>query len=649
MTTPVSNAEKLKCSRQRDESFSRLFRSVCGFVLALFLLLLTATAEAAALDLPTNTWVKLSPFPHTPPSPRLGYEGACVWDPKHRVLVRYGGHNQGGGGEQHSEMWTFDPLTAKWTYKQPNIQPPGICCGQQNVFDPLQQRYLRFPSFSGSHGWQWWREIYLNDSSVWSYDLPENKWRNLRPLPTAHPKPLRSAAWDSHHSVAVLFGGETSNEGTIVYDSHRNEWTHKKTSPQPEFRSGGNMAYDEARRSHVLFGSQFNNDAHTWVYNLDANKWTDLKPPLLPPTNKNDAVLAYDSIHRVIIAIVKVSEGKEDNAKSHLETWTFDAGANRWTRMNPVHEPDPSGNRARNLVFAPEINAFLLENRTHPPQGPAEQQVWAYRVGPAAPAPPSVPPPSSPRIVEDIVVSVLSARRVELSWKTSADATVTGYHVERALVEVATEDQLRRLKRQTEPLPTPSVGAITKVGPFKRLTSVALKKPEFTDATVDLEKLQTLAEPPIFERKFNTEQFDPMGKPYRFAVFAYRVRAVNAQGEESGASAAEFTIPSPPQWLFAKEEGATCHLKWAANPEKSLRGYRIYRMTGRYDKDPIRRLSSQPIAATTFHDPAAGSSTSRYYVVAVDALEQEGFPTSPVWCNREWKQFYAPFISEWHQ
>lgn len=137
MTTPVSNAEKLKCSPQRDESFSRLFRSVCGFVLALFLLLLTATAEAAALDLPTNTWVKLSPFPHTPPSPRLGYEGACVWDPKHRVLVRYGGHNQGGGGEQHSEMWTFDPLTAKWTYKQPNIQPPGICCGQQNVFDPL--------------------------------------------------------------------------------------------------------------------------------------------------------------------------------------------------------------------------------------------------------------------------------------------------------------------------------------------------------------------------------------------------------------------------------------------------------------------------------------------------------------------------------
>ena len=57
---------------------------------------------------PTNTWVKRSPLPNTPISPRLGYEGACVWDSKHQLLIRYGGHNQGGGGEQGAEVWTFD-------------------------------------------------------------------------------------------------------------------------------------------------------------------------------------------------------------------------------------------------------------------------------------------------------------------------------------------------------------------------------------------------------------------------------------------------------------------------------------------------------------------------------------------------------------
>ncbi len=617
-------------------------------------------AVSAPLELPLNTWVKLSPLTNTPPSPRLGYEGACVWDAKHQVMIRYGGHNQGGGGEQHSEMWTFDPRTAKWTLKEPNVQPPGICCGQQNVFDPLQGRYLRFPSFSGSHGWQWWREIYLNDSSVWSYDLAENKWRNLRPIPTASPKPLRCAAWDSAANAVVLFGGETSSEGTLVYDAHANAWTHKKPSPQPEFRSGGNMAYDAARKLHILFGAQMNNDPHTWAYSLAENRWTSLKPALLPPTDKNDAVLTYDSVNQVVIAVVKVSEGKEDNAKSRLETWAFDAGANQWTKLNPVREPDPSGSRARNILFAPELNAVLLENRTHPPQGPAEQQVWAYRFAPVAadvrrrsgePVVSGNPPPhvgGYARIVEDITVSVLAANRVELAWKKSGEKGVTGYQVERARVEVATEDQLRRLKRQTEPLAEASVGAITKVGPFQRLTSVPVKESTFTDTTVDLSRPEPLVGAPLYERKFNAEQFDAAGKAYRFAVFAYRVRAVTPGGE-SGASAAEFTLPSSPQWLFSKEEGTTCQLKWAASAEKSLRGYRVYRMNGRYDKDPIPRLTPEPIGATTFSDPEAGKNARRYYVVAVDALGQEGFPSSPVWFEREWKQYYKPFTGEWHQ
>lgn len=631
-------------------------------VLATLLSVVPPDASSAALDLPPNTWVKLSPLTNTPPSPRLGYEGACVWDAKHQVMIRYGGHNQGGGGEQHSEVWTFEPRTAKWTLKEPNVQPPGICCGQQNVFDPQRGRYLRFPSFSGSHGWQWWREIYLNDSSVWSYDLAENKWRNLRPIPTASPKPLRCAAWDSSQDVVVLFGGETSNEGTLVYDSHANEWRFKKPSTQPEFRSGGNMAYDAARKLHILFGAQFISNPHTWAYSLLDNRWTSLQPPALPPTDKNDAVLAYDSVNQLVLAVVRVAEGKEDNAKAHLETWTFDTGANRWTKLNPPREPDPSGSRARNLVFAPELNAFLLENRTHPPTGPAEQQVWALRADnrPADPTPtdrltrnaqgvPYSSVPRKPRLVEDIVVSVLAANRVELAWKKSAEPNFVGYHIERAVVEVATEDQLRRLKRQTESLAEPSVGAITKVGPFQRLTHGPVKLPAYMDTSVDLRQPQPLRDTPLYERKFNAEQFDATGKPYRFAVFAYRVYSVTASGAESGASAAEFTIPSPVQSLFSKEEGATCHLKWTASSEKMLRGYRVYRMNGRYDKDPIPRLTPEPLGATTFSDPAAGKNARRYYVVAVDALGQEGFPSSPVWFEREWKQFYKPFTGEWHQ
>jgi hypothetical protein len=624
---------------------------VITHTLFLALVFTTMFTSGAELTQSTNTWVKRSPLPDTPPSPRLGYEGACVWDNAHRVVIRYGGHNQGGGGEQNAEVWTCDPATARWTLKEPNMSPPGICCGQQNVFDAARRNYVRFPSFSGSHGWQWWREIYLNDSSVWTYDLASNVWRNMRPLPTPRLAPLRCASWDSDNEVVIMFGGEGSREGTLIYDPYANTWAWPKPKAQPEFRSGGNMAYDAARKLHILFGSQFSDDPHTWAYDLKANEWRDLKPAAMPPTDKNDAVLTYDPINKVVLALAKISEGSDESAKHRLETWAFDAGVNSWTKMKPAREPDASGNRARNLMFAPELNLAILEDRPHPPGGLHEQQIWTYRY---AEAKTSAPPPApkshpQPRIVEDIVVSVVSAKQVEIAWVPSSAQDVAGYHVERAPVEVLTEDQLKRLKKQTPPLAEPSVGAIKRIGQFKRLTSGPVREGKFTDATIDLSSREPNSGESIYERNFNAEQFDESGKPYRLAVFAYRVHAVNGRGTESGPSPAGFTIPSPPQWVFAKEEGTTCRLKWSANPEKGISGYRVYRMNGRYDKDAIVRLTGAPISGLAHSDPEAGKVARRYYVVAVDALGQEGFPSSPVWFEREWKRFYEPFTAEWHQ
>ena len=608
-------------------------------------------ATSAVSSLPINTWVKLSPLASTPPSPRLGYEGACVWDAKHQVMIRYGGHNQGGGGEQGSEIWTFDPRTAKWMIKEPNTSPPGICCGQQNIFDPVSGRYIRFPAFSASHGWQWMREVYLNDSSVWTYDLAANKWRNRRPLPTAHPRPLRCASYDADRRVIVLFGGEGSDEGTWTYDPWTNTWTAMKPQQEPAPRSGGNMAYDQKHKLHILFGAQFDNDPHTWAYDLAKNTWRDMQPPEMPPTDKNDAVLTYDSNAGKVLAIAKVTTGKDEEATHRLETWAYDAGENRWTKMNPDREPDPTGNRARQLMFAPQLGVSLLENRAHGKIN--EQQIWAYRLPPAdtaaADKPAAARPQAYPPLVEDVVVSVVDAGRIEISWIAPAGGEITGYLVERAPVEVLSEDQLKRLKSQTPPLASPSVGLIRRVGKFERLTSAPVKETTYTDTTVDLGKKSELVGDPIEERRVHDEELDAAGREYRYGVYAYRVRALDAVGGASGPSPATFTIPSAPQHFFAKEEGTTCQLKWEPNAEKGIVGYRVYRMDGRYNKDPITRLTAEPIAETTFTDPEAGKSTRRYYVVAVDTLGQEGFPSSPVWFEREWKPFYKPFVGEWHQ
>jgi hypothetical protein len=455
---------------------------------------------------------------------------------------------------------------------------------------------------------------------------------------------LRSATWDNDEGVALVFGGEGGPRETMAYDPHRNEWRWLKPPMQPEVRSGGQMAYDSARKLHVFFGSQFTNDPHTWIYDFRKNEWRDAKPETLPPTDKNDAVLTYDPMRKVVLAIVKISEGKEESAKSILETWSYDAGANQWKKLNPAPEPDPSGNRARQLFFAPELGLAFLENCTGKPR---EQQIWTYRLdGEKGWTPPAPKPRPEPRIIEEGTASVLSPTRVELRWKGREGLA---YHIERAPVEVLTEDQLQRLKKHTAPLAEPSVGAIRRVGAFQLLTKEPLKESTFTDTAVDLGKPAPITGDPIYERRFSLGQMDPAGRPYRYAVYAYRVRAVNKDGVTSGPSPPFFTIPSSPQSPFSREEGATCHLKWRPNPEQGLRGYRIYRMDGRFDKEPIPRLTPDPITATTWKDETAGKSARRYYIIAVDALGQEGFPSAPVWFEREWKQFYKPFIGEWHQ
>src|SRR5262249_29140344 len=86
---------------------------------------------------------------------------------------------------------------------------------------------------------------------------------------------------------------------------------------------------------------------------------------------------------------------------------------------------------------------------------------------------------AQPRVADDLFASVVSAKEVRLVWNSVEDAV--GYHVERAPVEVFTEDQIVRLKKDTAPLAEPSVGGVKVIGKFERITKEPLKTPAFTD------------------------------------------------------------------------------------------------------------------------------------------------------------------------
>jgi hypothetical protein len=136
--------------------------------------------ERLALEQGANTWVKRSPLKDAPRSPMLGYEGSFGYGPKAKLLIRWAGHNQGGGGEQNAETWTFDPATARWTLKEPNTSPPGACCNAQNVFDHV----LAYDERDGVASVRVPGKVEADENwhyETWTYDHAKNTWKKMNP------------------------------------------------------------------------------------------------------------------------------------------------------------------------------------------------------------------------------------------------------------------------------------------------------------------------------------------------------------------------------------------------------------------------------------------------------------------------------------
>jgi len=578
----------------------------------------------------------------------------------------------------------------------PNTSPPGNCCSRNNVFDQANGKFIRFPGFSGSHGWQWSKRILNLDSSVWIYDLNKNRWINMLPFPEVSVGPARAVAYDSDNQIILVFNVHEQSK-TAVYDLYANIWTllYPKKEPPPKlsYNPGFSMVYDSSQKLFVLFGIGDGTDPRTFTFDIKKNEWEDTQPKTTPTYYKADPLMVYDNKNKASICIVQNKE------KSYLETWAYDTKKNEWTKMNPPKEPTPTQDRQRQLTYAPDQNLIILENRYSPGHYSLnEQQIWTYRFAEAPkdnlPKPPqdlklkitknsvriswksnakkfnvyhgiakkpwlvnykkiatakinkfihknpeknkihyyyvtavdqknnesasSLKVRSQPRAIIDVIISPLSKNKIKISWKTE-DKDIQGYNIYRAKtcwrdalvwrMNISRTDYGEKLEIASN---------------FKKINKKAIQRNKFID-------------------KIKLNQ-----------IYAYRVHALNKLGIESGPSPYILTIPSPPQYIFSKENGNDCKLRWQKNSEKSIIGYNVYRMRDRWDDDP-ELLNKKPIKNTSYIDKNATENIPRepanygrrYYITAIDFLGQESFPSAPVWFYREWHKFYK--LGVWHQ
>jgi hypothetical protein len=608
-------------------------------------------------DVGTGAWRQL--FPPTSPPGVCCVDGGNVFDTANRVFVRFPGGSLGHGYQwsrgvklKNSAVWLYDLTKNEWT----NMRPPPYG-----------------DAATGAIG-------------------------GLNP----------NGAYDSVDQLAISFGGQGSKGGKSnlhVYDAYANQLFQMKPATKdaawPSPRDGCGVAYDAGHEKLVLFGGQYTDDERTWVYDFKTNAWTahDLtpRPPGLKGRNTYATIpkMTYDSVNGVVLCVVWLDENR-----GH-ETWALDVGTMTWTNTNAAAQAEPSKSRTRNLDFSAADNLAMMETWSVG----GEPQLWTYRYKAAAGAPkvgapsltvittdrsvrlewsavpgatayrveraapgepwklnfvgvaepkvttyedsgvtagqavayrvravlagavesaPSLRVRAQPRVPAAPVVSVLANDRVQISWPAHPAPDVVGYNLYRGRVSPRTV-----LKgtpgawKDNDPQYEQAV--VTGVNDIGELTKRNDKVLAVT--TID-DHIDLTADPPV---------------DYRYAVYAYVVRAVNKLGVESGPSPYAMTIASEPTNVLCREAGEEAQLKWSANPEKQLQGYHVYKLQG--GVFGIARVTDKPIAETTFTH-RAGKETTRYWVVPVDALGQEGQPSSPAWFGKSYKGFYE---GEWHQ
>jgi fibronectin type 3 domain-containing protein len=256
-------------------------------------------------------------------------------------------------------------------------------------------------------------------------------------------------------------------------------------------------------------------------------------------------------------------------------------------------------------------------------------KVYVYRVTAVSDdgteGPPSLRVRTQPRVLLRPTVSVLARDRIEVTWSRHPASDVVGYNVYRGVATVRTvKEGSPGPWRDNDPrYAEPQVVEVLDITELKKLNAQLLVDTSCSD-DVDL------------GRK------GPEAADYKYAVHAYVVRAVNRLGTESGPSPYALTIPSEPLNVLCREDGEVAELKWDPSAEKGVVGYHVYKLEGTWN---IVRITSEPLSKTTLRHQA-GKDATRYWVVAVDVLGQEGQPSSPAWFGHSHQGF---FKGEWHQ
>ncbi|MCX4241698.1 kelch repeat-containing protein [Paraliomyxa miuraensis] len=185
------------------------------------------------------------------------------------------------------------------------------------------------------------------DEGTYAIDLrartTPNTYRELLPATAPSPR-FNTALAATDDGRVVLLGGRGADSvrlaDTWVYDVEANEWTELLPTTAPGFRDAHDIAYVGGGLV-VLFGGNATNGPtpmpfdDTWVLDLATGEWTELMPAASPPARFQHAMVGTAD------GVAILYGGRVEFGVELSDTWMFDPTTQTWTDLAPASAPGP--------------------------------------------------------------------------------------------------------------------------------------------------------------------------------------------------------------------------------------------------------------------------------------------------------------------
>lgn len=164
----------------------------------------------------------------------------------------------------------------------------------------------------------------------------ENTYRLVTTMGSPSPR-FNATLVDLGDGRLLLFGGRDATGtwlgDTWVFEVETSTWTQLTPATSPPARNAHAMALVEPG-TVVLFGGTATGGggglADTWSFDVAAEEWTQLAPPLSPPPRFQHEMVAIGNAQALVFG------GRPNGGGSETaDTWRFDAASGTWTNLSP--------------------------------------------------------------------------------------------------------------------------------------------------------------------------------------------------------------------------------------------------------------------------------------------------------------------------